>query len=547
MKTISILIAFSILLVGFVQSSSAMTIRYALVLGNNVGVDADGKQPFPPLKHAENEARKLKKRLVGLSNFDSSNARTRLLVGATREQLKAAVHALVRQREKDEQLLGKVDTLFLFYFTGHGLQERLLLHDGPISANELGELFNSMGADFSVGVFDACYSGSLDDEALAVKGIDPTPGLNLFRELPEEVLSAEGSIWYVSSGPGQASYEDEKLGGIFTHFFIEALGRAEREGPGITLDRIWQYASKNTVEYTSARNRQQVPQQFISRLKSSSPIYFSFPLKRSATLVLSESIAGEFALAYAEGHLTEVIQKKTGEPREVAIYPGRARLMMIKDEGGFFQKEFNLAPGGELILSHIPEEAPRTAVGQQSRRLWEKGLSAEKTVTATRVGPGLTILGGLGYELDLASKEVLLPRHHFSLGARFDYSDILAGFRVGYGYDQRNFAAWEYRLDAVLGEIHAGYGWDLGPLRLNAAATFGLSHIIQEYGNGNTRKGWQYRPGAQVGLLYPRNTPFVGEFFIHAGPTRSPGAGEKSENIWHFSGGAGLAVYYRLK
>ncbi|MCP4675520.1 MAG: caspase family protein, partial [Deltaproteobacteria bacterium] len=159
MKTLIAIVTFSTLIIGFEQHASAMTIRYALVLGNNVGVDADGKQPFPPLKHAEKEAQILKERLVGLSNFDESNARTRLLAGATRKQLKAAVHSLVRQKKKDQQLLGKVDTMFLFYFTGHGLQERLLLQDGPISADELGELFNSMGADFSVGVFDACYSG----------------------------------------------------------------------------------------------------------------------------------------------------------------------------------------------------------------------------------------------------------------------------------------------------------------------------------------------------------------------------------------------------
>ena len=66
----------------------------------------------------------------------------------------------------------------------------------------------------------------------------------MIRDLPSEVLSANGSIWYVSSGSGQPSYEDDQLGGVFTHFFIEALEKAEQDGPGITLERIWQYVRK---------------------------------------------------------------------------------------------------------------------------------------------------------------------------------------------------------------------------------------------------------------------------------------------------------------
>ena len=34
-----------------------VTMRYALVIGNNIGVDEDGTQPFPALMHAEQEAK----------------------------------------------------------------------------------------------------------------------------------------------------------------------------------------------------------------------------------------------------------------------------------------------------------------------------------------------------------------------------------------------------------------------------------------------------------------------------------------------------------
>ena len=232
--------------------------------------------------HAEREAALLRKKLVKFSNFDPSSKRTRLLTGATRDEVKAAIRSLLKKKKSDQKAFGRIDSLFLFYFTGHGLNGRLLLEDGALFAEEIGEFFSSINADFSVGIFDACYAGSLDTAALASKGIHSAPGLNLFRELPEEVLSAEGRIWYVSSSREQESYEDERLGGVFTHFFMEALERADSNGPGITLESIWQYTRANTVEYTQQRKRMQVPEQYIAKLRSSAPIYFSFPMARSS-------------------------------------------------------------------------------------------------------------------------------------------------------------------------------------------------------------------------------------------------------------------------
>src|SRR6185503_17838489 len=105
------------------------------------------------------------------------------------------------------------------------------------------------------------------DHQLKGKGVRPTPGLNIFRELPEDNLAAEGSMWFVSSAPTEASYEDTELGGVFTHYFIEALEHADSYGPGITVDGIWRYASTNTVRYTTSKDRKQTPQEVVTRLK----------------------------------------------------------------------------------------------------------------------------------------------------------------------------------------------------------------------------------------------------------------------------------------
>lgn len=50
----------------------------------------------------------------------------------------------------------------------------------------------------------------------------PIPGFDLLRELPDDTLNVSGSVWMFSSGAEEISIEDKELGGVFTHYFIEA-------------------------------------------------------------------------------------------------------------------------------------------------------------------------------------------------------------------------------------------------------------------------------------------------------------------------------------
>jgi hypothetical protein len=509
-----------------------------------VGVDADGKQPFAELRHAEEEARILCDRLSNLSNFDASAQRTRLITGATREEIKAAIGSLAAQKKADQKMLGHIDTIFLFYFTGHGLEGRLLLQDGPLGAAELGGLLKSVGADFTVGVFDACNSGSLSP-----KGILPTPGLNLFRELPEEVLAAEGSIWYVSSAPGQASYEDDQLGGIFTHFFIEALERAEPAGPGITLDRIWDYTRQHTVQYTAERNRRQVPQQHIANLTASAPIYFSFPKKRDATLVFSEGITGQFALSYAGGQLTELVSKTAGKRKDLAVYPGKAQLALLGKGKLVGISEITLTSGQALVLSTAPEAiSPDPALGERSLTLWEKGAGGQ-TLIAKAAGPGVSLLGGAGYAYDLGPEDMLIPSHGLSAKLRLDYARIWSALSLNYGFGNRDLESWSYRVDAVGGELSGGYQYPLSRLfNLNAGIAAGAARLWQKYGDDTRREGWQIEPSVKLGALYHQaGLPFAIEITVSAGPAWSPGTGADADYFWYFKGNAGLSIYYRIQ
>jgi hypothetical protein len=528
------------------HSAHGVTIRYAIILGNNVGVDADGIEPFAPLMHAEREATRVRNKLVRFSNFDASRQRTRLLVGATRQEIKSEVRSLIHKKEADKKVFGKVDSLFLFYFSGHGLNGQLLLEDGALTANEVGSFFHDFDATFSVGIFDACYSGSLDSKALASKGIHAAPGFNLFRELPEEVLSAKGSIWYVSSSSNQESFEDEQLGGVFTYFFLEGLERANRSGPGITLESIWQYARENTVEYTAQRKRKQVPEQYISKLRTTAPIYFSFPMARSASLILSEDLEGRFALAYKKGTLTEVFDKQKGALTKLAVYPGAARLILVDTGANLTTRSITLKPKSTLLLTTMKDPPPSPSVGQQSQTLFEKGVGIESKVTATQIGRGLSVLSGAGYGFDVTHEEILNARHGFFLPTRFDLGHVLLGLDFQYGFSRQRFPAWTHDIHEIGGKAAAGFAFDRRQLRIGVSAAFEMAYLRQIFENGDKRSALQLRPMVEMTLLYPTKRKIQGELFAAFGPISSPGVGVDSTRLWHLAATFGLSFFYRV-
>ena len=523
-----------------------MTLRYALIIGNNQGVDVDGSNPFFPLQHAEREAKLLKETLVEYSNFDALPRRTRLMLGASKAEVQQALSELARQKKQDEKTFGQIDSMFLFFFTGHGLEGRLLLSDGVLKAHEIGALFTEFDADFSVGVFDACFAGSLDTAALASKGIRSAPGLNLFRELPEEVLSAEGRIWYVSSSRQQESYEDKQLGGVFTHFFIEGIQQATPEGPGITLDSIWRYAQSRTVEYTALRKRIQVPEQFINQFRSSTPVYFSFPTRRTATLVLSDALEGRFALTYANGSLTEIFEKKRGEKQTLAVYPGRARVLLIDRHRTVTTQTVTLKPKTSLLLSTLQEIPPSASVGEHAERLFEKGVAGRDDVVAVHIKPGVSVLGGVGYGFEWTDNMILGARHGFRVPLRIDVEHFILRLNFQYGFDKRSMPTWAYTINELGGGVAIGYGLDLGRVRMGATAALQLMYINQRYRNGEKRYGYRHRPALKINLLFPRTGRFQGEAFVDAGPLYAPGIGASSGSYWRFSATVGMAFYFRL-
>ena len=525
--------------------AAAVTVRYAMVIGNNTGVDADGQQPFSKLQFAQREAQRLRDQLVALANFDRSPERTILLTGGTRAQVYEAAQALAKQKLADLQTFGKIETLFAFFFTGHGLNGRLLLADGPLTGADLGEIFRSVGADLNVSVFDACYSGSLEPGAMSTKGIEMTPGLNIFRALPEQVLTAEGSVWFVSSAADQVSYEDENLGGVFTHFFIEALAKAQRDGPGITLERVWHYAREKTVEHTARRGRRQEPQQFVTNLKETGPFYFSFPGRRTARLILGEAVGGRFLLSYADGQLTERLVKKPGVRREMLVYPGTAHLLLLEEGKILLREELTFVDGGEVALSSTADVEIHTSLGERIESIWVKGASAQ-TLHASRTAAGASVSVGASYRYSLPHPGLLSPSHQTGATLRLDYDWLLASLFVGYGRAAEQFDSWSYEADAFVLAAQLGLAKNLSMMRLSGSLSVGASAYWQRYDNGRQRQSWAFEPAVVASVLLPNDGLLGVELSASTGPTLLPGVGRSAGYHWAMNLDIAAALIVRV-
>lgn len=483
------------------------SVRYALIVGNNHG-RAPAGLVLPELSRAERDARAVREALVSLGNFDPSPARTVLVLGGSRAEILAAAQQLAAVHRRDRELLGtSARTLFAFFYTGHGVRGELLTGREPLRSRDLAEIFSSIGATFSLGVFDACFSGDLDMDSIMEKGMEPTFGFNVFDALPQEVLSSEGSMWFVSSQPGQVSYEDEQLGGVFLHFFLEGMRLGRRDGLGITVEDVWEHARRHTVSYTERTVRPQTPQKLIRRLTSTGPLYLSFPSPRSATLVLTEAVAGQFVVQYEDGQLTELIEKKAGAPLRVPMYPLPA--VLERRRGQQSERQLLSLKEGETIWVHEENgwHADRR-LGHRESPLRAKGDRLYGLVLTRHE----RALGGslhLAWVLDVGHSSAREPQHGISAGLRLDYGRFFGRFDLAYSPSGHRFATWGYSSHRARSTLEGGVAFDLWRLRLGPSAAVGYGYRFLDFDDTTHRDlhGLILRAGGTAMISIPAFSP----------------------------------------
>jgi len=482
------------------------TVRYALVVGNNEG--HSGEVSLETLLHAEREAQRLHDQLLRYANFDPQ--RVQLVLGGGREAILGAARQLAEQHRRDVAELGELPSLFAFFFTGHGFAGRLLTADQPLSGEDLASVVRLMNASLSLGFFDACFSGGLDLASLRAKGLIATPGFNPVAELPREVLDSEGTMWFASSRPEELSYEDDRLGGLFIHFFSEAFTLAQADGVGVTLESMWEYAAKRTAAYAAQHGRTQTPEKIIRNLKARGPLYFSFPQERTAKLRFHQDIVGSFLLSYEQSALVERIEKPAKGRLEVAVYDGPATLRRVDAPGApESSRRLLIEPGATLMVQ--PSGAPSVAhaPGFGEAPIHGKGTLASLEMTSRE--PRSSWLLGAGYRFHSTPAGLLGAPHAGWLGTTFARGSLSLGLELEYGRRGEAFTDWSYKESDVGGAFRAGLGWDLGGPRVDLEAGAGVSvqHLSYQSGESRSPAGGQIIAGASVLVPLPLKQPWL--------------------------------------
>lgn len=488
-------------------SPAPLAIRYAIVVGSDVGTDPKSGK-LPALLHAEEEAARLHRKLSSCCNFGSEEGRMVLLLRPTRADLETASKAIRAKMEEDARAFGAFRSMFAFFFTGHGLDGRILLSDGPASQAELRSLFGTIHADLTIGVFDACFSGSLTEDVLSEKGLRPTPGFNPLQELPGEMLTAEGNIWLVSSGPNESSYEDQALGGVFTHYLIEALDLPTGGGPGLSLDRIWSHAQRQTSQFASSKSRSQHPERIVSKMREQSVLYFSFPEERTSSLSFGPGVEGTFLLHYEDSLYTEAILKKRGQPKRVMLYPGRAVLSEVSQGAVIASRALVLLEDTEVALADADASQLNPLLSSRVEQLWPKGFGTQE-LRAVRVDGRWKLDVGASFALALVPEGRLAATQSVTLDIGLRRWSWVLEAGLGYGFRHEKFSSWGYRLDELGLFARGGLAVGLTDwLELCGLLGLRVAPGWQRYEDGAARSFVLVAPDGALGLSF-RVTPWL--------------------------------------
>ncbi len=478
-----------------------------MVVGNNTGNSDQVK--LESLQNAERDARRLRDQLVRHAQFD--NVRVRLITGGGRAAILDAARDLAGQRRADQEVLGPVPTLFALFFTGHGWSGELLTADEALGGEQIGAIFDQVGATLNLGVFDACYAGSLESRALLQsKGARPLSPFDPNEALPAEVLNAEGSMWLVSSSADELSFEDPELGGLFSHYFIEAFTAARSDEVGISLEAMWEYARRHTARHASAHGVKQTPQKVI-KLTAWGPVYFSFPPKRrTATLRLDDGVGGEFVVDNRVGlFATRVIKEKGAAPIEVPLVLGD---MSIRDADSPDSPAHRVdVPPGTTLRLRVDDDNNDTTSKPSALGYCERALGRIGSAELTRdVSCSRWWVSG-GYQFLLAPGDSLAATHRGVLGVGLVRGALSTELGLTFSMRDDSHAAWSQNTREVGALAWIGLGLELAATRLDLQGGVVATKGWTEYESGEKRSPWGVWVGAGLRWLValPRNDPWL--------------------------------------
>ena len=144
-----------------------------------------------------------------------------------------------------KQIAGKADEndKVIFFFSGHGGENNIVLHDKQLYNEDLAYMFRTIKAEFKWIILDACHSQSVIETS------------NAHKPRPTSKPVKNDIIILTSSASAEVSYEFQQTQmGLFTYVFLEALkGYSDKNHDDIILfkSELFPYLKKGVEEYST--------------------------------------------------------------------------------------------------------------------------------------------------------------------------------------------------------------------------------------------------------------------------------------------------------
>jgi uncharacterized caspase-like protein len=223
--------------------------KLALLVGNGIYND----KKFPPLVKAAVDVNALAEvlRAPNIGAFDD----IQVLINEPVETIRQVIERFFAAKKRDD--------LLLFYFTGHGDQDKRLrwylvgkdtkselLFSTAIPANFIQQIMDSCNSTRQIVILDSCYSGAFFEGAKGVAEVGAHA---------REQLIGRGRVVLTATSATQLAWEgDEPTSpSIFTRYLVRGLktGEADTNKDGsITVDEWFDYTYEQVIEETPNQN-----------------------------------------------------------------------------------------------------------------------------------------------------------------------------------------------------------------------------------------------------------------------------------------------------
>ncbi len=298
-------------LLGFALASPAEAgvRRFAVLVGNN-----DGAPGMHSLYFAEDDAIKMESVLTNAGGYRPEDVR--VLLNERRSDLQQAmidVREDIARAEADGD-----ETLFLFYYSGHGDEDKLQLGSTYLHYELLDGLIERTGADVRLAFLDACQSGAMT----GAKGGTRAPS---FVFDVTERLGASGQVVITSSSSDEASQESDEIGGsYFTHFLTSGLlGAADgNDDERVTLEEAYQYVYHETVFRTAGSRTGTQHPTYEWDLAGKGDVVLTDLSAARTTLIFPPGMHGSYAIFDRGQRMFVAEVDMAGEERKLSLHPG---------------------------------------------------------------------------------------------------------------------------------------------------------------------------------------------------------------------------------